>query len=116
MFQPILIGRLLSYFNTEGEKTTNLEQAYMYAACLTISTLVTMVLYHIPQVDMIHYGMKMRIACCSIIFRKVCLIIKNKKICFYTQLLYNMQYGLIIYLSKLTMISVWKNCYYISAS
>ncbi|CAI6364367.1 unnamed protein product [Macrosiphum euphorbiae] len=70
MFQPILIGRLLSYFNTEGEKTTNLEQAYMYAACLTISTLVTMVLYHIPQVDMIHYGMKMRIACCSIIFRK----------------------------------------------
>ncbi|XP_060873079.1 ATP-binding cassette sub-family C member 4-like isoform X2 [Metopolophium dirhodum] len=70
MFQPILIGRLLLYFNTEGQKTTDVEQAYMYAACLTISTLVSMVLYHVPQVNMIHYGMKMRIACCSIIFRK----------------------------------------------
>jgi len=78
MFQPILIGRLLLYFNTEEQKTTDVEQAYMYAACLTISTLVSMVLYHVPQVNMIHYGMKMRIACCSLIFRKVCLIIKKK--------------------------------------
>lgn len=91
MFQPILIGRLLLYFNTEGQKTIDLEHAYFYAACLTISTLVSMVLYHIPQVDMIHFGMKFRIACCSLIFRKVCLMKKENKIYFYTQLLYKMQ-------------------------
>jgi len=115
MFQPILIGRLLLYFNTEGQKTTDLEHAYIYATCITISTLVSMILFHMPQVDMIHYGMKMRIACCSIIFRKVCLIINENRLFLYA-VFCTIQYQLFAYLSKLTIISDWKSCYYISDS
>ncbi|CAH1738400.1 unnamed protein product [Aphis gossypii] len=70
MCQPILIGKLLAYFNTKGQNKTDLEHAYFYAAWLTINMLIFIVLYHLTQIDMVHYGMKMRIACCSVIFRK----------------------------------------------
>ncbi|XP_022166663.1 probable multidrug resistance-associated protein lethal(2)03659 isoform X3 [Myzus persicae] len=71
MCQPIFIGRLLLYFNTEkGQENIDTEHAYIYATCLTICTLISMILYHLPQVNMIHYGMKLRIACCSLIYRK----------------------------------------------
>jgi len=78
MCQPILIGKLLAYFNTKGQSKTDLEHAYIYAAWLTINMLIFIVLYHLTQLEMVHYGMKMRIACCSVIFRKVYdLLVKN---------------------------------------
>ncbi|XP_026820606.1 multidrug resistance-associated protein 4-like isoform X2 [Rhopalosiphum maidis] len=70
MFQPMLIGRLVSYFNTETQNETDLEHAYIYAACLTINMLFIIVFFHSTQLEIVHYGMKMRIACCSVIFRK----------------------------------------------
>jgi len=73
----MLIGRLVSYFNTKTQNETDLEHAYIYSACLTVNMLFLIVFFHSTQLEMVHYGMKMRIACCSVIFRKVSLIINE---------------------------------------
>lgn len=74
MSQPVMIGGLLSYFNPEGSKHTNLKHAYMYAFGLTISMLGSTILFHSVTLEMSHFGMKIRVACCAAIYRKVRLI------------------------------------------
>lgn len=69
--QPLLMGELLAFFNSRDSKNTTPVQAYIYATCLILSMLIYMVLYQWIQSEMIHLGMKIRIACSSIIFKKV---------------------------------------------
>lgn len=72
MSQPLYIGGLLSYFNPNlSNNTHNIDYAYKYATFLSLNMVVTLVMYHAIQIEILHTGMKMRIACCSIIFRKV---------------------------------------------
>lgn len=72
MIQPLLIGGLLSYFNPNlSSETPDINQAYIYATLLTLNMFVTLVFYHAIQIEILHSGMKMRVACCSLIFRKV---------------------------------------------
>jgi len=72
MCQPLLIGGLLSYFNPNlSNKTHSINHAYMYATLLVLNMLVTLVMYHAIQIEILHCGMKMRVACCSLIFKKV---------------------------------------------
>lgn len=71
MSQPVMIGGLLSYFNPETSKHTDLARTYMYAFGLTISMLGSTVLFHSVSLEMSHFGMKIRVACCSTIFSKV---------------------------------------------
>lgn len=80
-----MIGKLLSYFNPEGSEPTDLVHAYVYAFGLTISRLGTIVLFHSISLEMSHFGMKIRVACCAIIYRKVYLMTQtqNKSIFFY---------------------------------
>lgn len=71
--QPILIGKLLAYFSREKSNTTELKQAYIYASGLLLTMLVNILLFHNTQLELTHCGMKMRVACCSVIFKKVTL-------------------------------------------
>eukprot|EP00102_Acyrthosiphon_pisum_P018651 XP_016655861.1 PREDICTED: probable multidrug resistance-associated protein lethal(2)03659 isoform X2 [Acyrthosiphon pisum] len=70
MTQPLLIGGLLAYFNPGGSKTINTKHAYMYAFGLLLNILAYTVLFHYSQLEMLHIGMKIRVACCSTIYKK----------------------------------------------
>lgn len=69
--QPLFIGGLLGYFTPDKLNNTNLTHAYMYAFGLVLNMIVTLVLYHAIQIEILQFGMKMRIACCSVIYKKV---------------------------------------------
>lgn len=82
MSQPLLIGGLLSYFtplDSEKSQSMDIKYAYMYASGLVINMLVSLILYHATQMQILHSGMKMRVACCSTIFYKVYKIYACKK-------------------------------------
>lgn len=71
MTQPLFIGGLLAYFDPNSSRHTDLKHAYIYAFGLTLSMFTELILYHSTQFEILHCGMKMRVACCSVIFYKV---------------------------------------------
>lgn len=72
---PLLVSGLLAYFNPDDSNTTELRYAYMYGSGIILSLLMTMILQHSSIENNLQCAMKMRVACCSIIFRKVNLIL-----------------------------------------
>ncbi|VVC32370.1 Hypothetical protein CINCED_3A012061 [Cinara cedri] len=70
ILQPLLIGGLLTYFNTKETNENDLKHAYMYAGGLAITMASSMTMYHCTMIEMLHCGMKTRIACCSAVFKK----------------------------------------------
>jgi len=82
MTQPLLIGGLLAYFNPKGPTKGDLDHAYICALGLTLNMMVSMTIFHANFLEMFCFGMKIRVACCSIVFRKVLkknfFYIKNK--------------------------------------
>nr|CAD7603849.1 unnamed protein product [Timema genevievae] len=66
--QPLLLGQLLKYF--EPGSTMPKEEAYLYAGGIVIITGFSSLYYSHYLLKTAHLGMKMRIACCSLIYRK----------------------------------------------
>lgn len=71
--QPLILGGLLEYY-TDGPNNGDLELAYMYASGLVLNSLVRLLLYYSITFEVLHCGMKIRVACCSVIFNKVYII------------------------------------------
>jgi len=74
MSQPILIGELLAYFNPNHSKDTDIKYAYLCSSGLVFSILMTIILFYYTYEEIMNETMKARVACCSLIYRKVNLL------------------------------------------
>jgi ABC-type multidrug transport system fused ATPase/permease subunit len=68
LFQPILLGWLLGYFKPGS--TTTKEDAYLFAGGLFLLTMLSMFMFNHFTVGAFHIGMRVRAACCSLVYRK----------------------------------------------
>lgn len=72
VFQPLLLGRIILYFETyHPDDRSSLIMAYVYAAAMSLSTFALTVLQHFYYYHVQRTGMKMRVAMCHMIYRKV---------------------------------------------
>ncbi|KAB0802273.1 hypothetical protein PPYR_04459 [Photinus pyralis] len=67
--QPILLGQLVAYYMLEQEQISE-RDAYLYAAGVVGCSLIIVFVTHPYMMGVLHVGMKMRVACCSLIYRK----------------------------------------------
>lgn len=68
--QPIFLGKFISYF-TAGRENISRTQLNWYAFGLIMSSLISVVLGQTLAMALLHLGLKIKIACCSLIYRKV---------------------------------------------
>ncbi|XP_022904684.2 ATP-binding cassette sub-family C member 4-like isoform X1 [Onthophagus taurus] len=66
--QPMLLGNLLDYFRPDTTTTKN--QALIYAGAVVLSNAGSALLINQYIMGAFHYGMKVRAACCALIYRK----------------------------------------------
>jgi len=69
VIQPLLLGRLLLYFKDGDEVTYN--QAWFYAAAIVVLQAGNAILVNQYSHKAFHTGMKLKVAACSLMFRKV---------------------------------------------
>lgn len=69
LFQPMLLGGMLAFFRP-GTMTTR-EEALIYAGGMVMCNFVNMMLMNHYMLGCFHFGMKLRVASCAIIYKKV---------------------------------------------
>ncbi|KAK0158239.1 hypothetical protein PV328_009270 [Microctonus aethiopoides] len=67
VLQPLALGRLLRYFSSNNMSKT---EAYLYASGVILCSAVNIFVIHPYMMAIFHTGMKMRVSCCSLIYRK----------------------------------------------
>ncbi|CAL7941040.1 unnamed protein product [Xylocopa violacea] len=67
VLQPIFLGQLLQYYSTVA-MTKN--DAYLYATGVILCSALLIFVIHPYMMGILHMGMKMRVACCTLIYRK----------------------------------------------
>ena len=68
--QPIFLGKFILFFNKEMAVTKN--EAYIYAGALIFCTILYVIFTHHSFLACQKIGMRIRVSCCSMIYRKVC--------------------------------------------
>lgn len=68
LLQPIMLGKLLNYFRDDSDITKN--QAFLYAGAVVSCIFITSLMNNHVFMGGFHYGMKLRAACCALIYRK----------------------------------------------
>ena len=67
--QPLILGHLIRYFSPD---TTVAEwEAYTYALAMTLCAVVLVMTFHPYVFHVMRMGMRMKIACNSLMYRKV---------------------------------------------
>ncbi|RZC36634.1 multidrug resistance-associated protein, partial [Asbolus verrucosus] len=69
LFQPFFLKKLLDYY-TPNQKEISKQQAYFYAFVILFSFLFRVLSFHSYRMALSVLGMKVRIACCSLIYRQ----------------------------------------------
>ncbi|XP_018302134.1 probable multidrug resistance-associated protein lethal(2)03659 [Mycetomoellerius zeteki] len=67
VMQPLLVGQMLLYFNT-----MDVDKSYAYgcAVGVVLCSALNVFVIHPYMMGILHMGMKVRVACCSLIYRK----------------------------------------------
>ena len=70
--QPVLLGKLIMYFESyHHDAAVSLPEAYCYAGAMCVSSVAMALLHHLYFYHVQMAGMKIRIAVCHMIYRKV---------------------------------------------
>ncbi|XP_012251875.1 probable multidrug resistance-associated protein lethal(2)03659 [Athalia rosae] len=67
--QPLMLAGLLRYYS--GNSNMSKQEAYLWATGIITCSMVNCIVIHPCMLGIMHTGMKMRVACCSLIYRKV---------------------------------------------
>ncbi|XP_046973503.1 ATP-binding cassette sub-family C member 4-like isoform X1 [Vanessa cardui] len=67
--QPIFLGWLVEYYSPD-QKTVKPTEAYLYAGAVVLCSALNVFVVHPYMMAILHMGMKFRVACCSLIYRK----------------------------------------------
>ncbi|XP_039412791.1 multidrug resistance-associated protein 4 isoform X2 [Corvus cornix cornix] len=71
IIQPILLGKIISYFEKyDSSDEVDLNCAYWYAGALSVCTLILAIMHHLYFYHVQRAGMKLRVAMCHMIYRK----------------------------------------------
>ncbi|XP_073846051.1 multidrug resistance protein 5 isoform X1 [Musca autumnalis] len=69
--QPLFLGGLVSYYaKPENNDSSDLSTAYLYALGVILCSAVNVLFMHPYMLGILHVGMKIRVAMCSMIYRK----------------------------------------------
>ena len=83
IFQPVLVGWMILYFeeldgeNTNGTTSYSAHEAYGFGAALAISSYINALPSAFYFAILQNVAMRMRAICCALIFRKVCKLQRN---------------------------------------
>ncbi|XP_076749193.1 putative multidrug resistance-associated protein lethal(2)03659 [Xylocopa sonorina] len=69
IIQPFLLARLLRYFSGNRKDWTN--DMYYYVSAFCLLPLIDIIIFHWTLQNLLHIGMKVRVACCTLIYRKI---------------------------------------------
>lgn len=66
------MGQLIAYYSPRdpGDTVISKTDAYLYAGAVILSSLINVFVTHPYMMGVLHLGMKVRVACCSLIYRK----------------------------------------------
>ncbi|CRL07776.1 CLUMA_CG020730, isoform A [Clunio marinus] len=70
LISPLLMGYLIAYFTNNPYEHTE-QQAYFFATALAVSLILIVLVFHPAQLFYLETGVKLRVACCSLIYKKI---------------------------------------------
>ncbi|XP_058066855.1 probable multidrug resistance-associated protein lethal(2)03659 [Anopheles bellator] len=66
--QPFFLGKLVAYYSRQQDN--DISEAYLYAAAVVLCSAINVLFIHPYMLSQLHLGMKLRVAACSMIYRK----------------------------------------------
>lgn len=72
MLQPLALGQLINYYSESNRNGTEItkQEAYLYAGAVVGCSFFNVFVQHPYMMAILHMGMKLRVSCCSLIYRK----------------------------------------------
>lgn len=71
VLQPYTLGLLIWHFDPRA--TSSVTEAYMYATAVVVMIALTAIISHHIHLGQMEIGMRMRVACSSLVYKKVIL-------------------------------------------
>lgn len=69
--QPVFLGKLVEFYSPDEREKDDFTYAYVYAGLVVLCSALNVFVVHPYMMAILHMGMKFRVACCSLIYRKV---------------------------------------------